>query len=208
MKTILVTGNDTNIGKTFFTRRLVEQLIERGERVQVVKPIETGVMEAHDAPWVVAGLDPLRVSAHTLYTFQAPLAPVAAAEREREVLSFEDIVGKIKKLPDVDYRVIESAGGIAVPIAQTGEDFRDLAMRLEVDELILVIENRLGAMNQAFLLEYYVKELKCEKHFCLNETRPQDESVKKTNIEALHKRSIPLTYRLEYQEKECYVDAC
>lgn len=202
MKTILITGNDTGVGKTFFTRKLVECLVGKGMKVQVVKPVESGVKVPHDAPWAVRGMDSKMATAYTLYTFGAPLAPVPAAESEGVLLCFDEIVEKIKALPEVDYRLVETAGGIAVPVAHTGEDFRDLAKYLEIDRLILVVANRLGAMNQAFLLEYYVKDLECEKHICLNEVNPQTEEVKASNKEALSRLSIPVSYELACESKE------
>ena len=43
MKTILISGNDTNIGKTWICRALVRYLLSHNQSVQVVKVVETGI---------------------------------------------------------------------------------------------------------------------------------------------------------------------
>lgn len=42
MRTLLVTGSDTGVGKTHVVAELARRLSANGDRVQIVKPIETG----------------------------------------------------------------------------------------------------------------------------------------------------------------------
>jgi dethiobiotin synthetase len=46
MSGILVTGTDTGVGKTFVACALAHALRARGRSVAVMKPVETGVVEA------------------------------------------------------------------------------------------------------------------------------------------------------------------
>ena len=42
-KPIFITATNTNVGKTYATLKLIEDLSARGLKVGVMKPIETGV---------------------------------------------------------------------------------------------------------------------------------------------------------------------
>ena len=52
MRGLLITGTDTGIGKTVVTGGLARLLVDRGEKIGVMKPVETGCPEEgwpHDA---------------------------------------------------------------------------------------------------------------------------------------------------------------
>lgn len=181
MQTWFISGSDTGIGKTWITRALVAYCAEQGARtIQVIKPVETGVPpgEPLDARFAAAkppeGVD---VTGHTPLTFRAPLAPLEAAKRERRTLTLDDLTAAVKALPRVDVRLIEGAGGIAVPLAKDGRDWLDFALALKVDELVLVVENRLGAINQARLLNAYCRKRFPKLRLILNQREPQPADV-------------------------------
>lgn len=195
MKTILITGHDTMIGKTWVMRYIAKDLSERKETVQVVKPVETGVAickEMKDVDIVLDGLNSQYVTGHTLYSFEAPLAPLPSAEKEGAHFDLGQVIKEIKALPEADWRMIETAGGIAVPLDSDGRDGRDLAIELEVDYIVLVIQNRLGAINQARLLEAYTPKENCSVGFWLNDTTHREALVTSSNGEALRALETPI----------------
>lgn len=209
MKTILITGNDTEIGKTWVTRSLALQLLLQSHSVQVVKPVETGVSSGCmgvDVRFVVGNNYSERFTHHTLYSFEAPLAPVCAAKNVSCQVTMVDIIRKVKELPSADYRLVESAGGLAVPIDEQDNDFLDLANELSADYIIVVVQNRLGAINQSRLVAHYLKtrtQIPCA--FWLNETYPQNNRIKDSNFSALKRLSYPLWYSQEFSEvKICF----
>ena len=204
MKTILVTGHDTEIGKTWVTRGIVRELASRDESVQVVKAVETGVVACGGRPDVeviIEGLNPELVTGHTLYSFKAPLAPVSAGMRERVRLKFTDIVKGIKSLPKADWRIIETAGGVAVPLSQAGKDSRDLAKSLKVDYVVMVLENRLGTINQGRLMDAYMSEIE-QKGFWFNSTSPTDIDVSESNYWELFSTKTPIWAMQDYGKAE------
>src|SRR5690349_13754522 len=104
MKTILISGNDTNIGKTWVCRALASYLASHNQNVQVVKVVETGIAnnQKGDAENAIEDVDYLgekKCHAFTLYSFREPLAPVTAARKADCKLSLASIVEKIKCLP-------------------------------------------------------------------------------------------------------------
>lgn len=173
MKQWLISGNDTGVGKTWFTRQLAHALAAQGARVQVVKPIETGVTAntLGDAQWATEGC-PENVTAHRGFAFAQPIAPLAAASLEGITLTLSMVIDYIDSLPPCDCRLIEGAGGLAVPLDDAGRDWADLANALSVDRVILVVENRLGAIHQARLLEHYAHAKGLPAAFFFNQRIP------------------------------------
>lgn len=188
MKTILITGHDLDIGKTWVTRFIAKKLIEGREFVQVVKPVETGIdigSSLGDVSRILENLSTEFLSGFTLNSFKAPLAPLAAADLEGERLSIKKIVKNINALPATDWRLIETAGGLAVPLDESGKDGRDLALELKVDFIVLVIHNRLGAINQARLLEAYTPISSTKVGFWLNDLSARDGRLTESNLSGL-----------------------
>ena len=179
MKTFAISGSDTNIGKTEVTRALVCQLARAGRRVQVVKPVETGVTagDPHDAPRGAAGLaEPV-----TLRTFPEPLAPLEAARRAGAVLDFKALAAEVRALPPVDVRLVEGAGGIAVPLTRQGHDWADFASAISADGVVLVVEERLGMINQARLVAHYAAAKGLAYGIVRNAIAPVDPAVRESH---------------------------
>lgn len=151
MATILVTASDTGVGKTRVSGMLARALSERG-RTQVVKPVEAGAPggHPHDAPEAAGGW----AEPHTLVSLPLPLAPLAAGQGR---VALAEVLARLESLPDADHRVIEGAGGVGVPIDASGADWSDFARAVRPDLVVLVVDDRLGAINQARLTHAYIR---------------------------------------------------
>ena len=62
-RSILVTGTDTGVGKTFVLCQMIRDLRSAGLGVFAMKPMETGVADLH-----CAGLDCVGTDAYRLWT--------------------------------------------------------------------------------------------------------------------------------------------
>lgn len=205
MNTILISGNDTGIGKTWLCRALANYLEAQNQRVQIVKVVETGVPENQqgDAATAIEDCKDLNTSqAFTLFSFPAPLAPVTAAKLVGTKLTLENIIDKIKKLPVTDWRILETAGGLAVPLEATGLDTTDLALQLSVNYLLLVVQNRLGTIHQARVLADYAPYEKITSGIWLNDTSPIDKAVTDANYTELANLPIPIWGHQLYQSRK------
>ncbi len=129
---IFITGTDTGVGKTLVTAALALHLKKRGLAVGVMKPIETGVLPARAAQSDAARLRSIIESEETLgaicpYSFELPVAPLAAAQHEERTINL-DTIKKVYRLLSVryDYMVVEGVGGVHVPVTRsanvTGSD--------------------------------------------------------------------------------------
>lgn len=199
---ILVTAHDTEVGKTRATAALARALTAQGKTVEIVKAVQSGVPagELGDADWALSQVaDSALATAKTLFSFKAPLAPVQAAEAEAAELSFSLVLNALKGLPDnSDFQLIEGAGGIAVPLEHSGKDYADLARELKVDYLVIVIQNRMGSMNQTRLTYSYAPQSIPAGIIFNDVTVDEDPAVTATNYETLTKLGIPIWGHIQH----------
>jgi dethiobiotin synthetase len=147
---VVVTGTDTDVGKTVLTTLLTEHLLRRGRPVATIKPICSGGRE--DA----LALEALQTQSLSLeeinpWHFRAYLAPLMAARLEREKVSLAEVVAHVRRIAArFDLVLVEGAGGLLSPL---GEDFdtRDLIRALRAD-VVVVAPDKLGAVSQTRLV--------------------------------------------------------
>ncbi len=202
MKQILVTANDTGVGKTWASAALVRRFHGRGDHVGYVKLVETGLQEGErgDADFVQER-NP-EVSCETLLSFAEPLAPLSAASHGGFVLGVKGLLEEMNGATAVDVRVMEGAGGIAVPVDSTGLDWLSFAQQASVDFIVLVVEDRLGAINQARLAVGYLDGCGIPAGLWLNCVEETCETLRTTNLEALSGLKTPIFAVQGFGEQE------
>jgi dethiobiotin synthetase len=206
MKTLLISGNDTHIGKTWICSALARYLASYNQSVQIIKVVETGIThnQKGDAETAMEGCFDFseKCQAFTLYSFPEPLAPITAAHKSGCELNLENILFKIKILPETNWRLLETAGGLAVPLDKKGLDAVDLALNLPIDYLLLVVQNRLGAIHQARVLTAYAPYSKITTGIWFNDIIPVDNEITHSNYSELANLSIPIWGHQLYQSHE------
>lgn len=151
---LVVTGTDTEVGKTVVTAAVAALGLARGLRVAVVKPVQTGLEpgEAGDLDEVrrLSGVEDL----HEFFRFPEPLAPGTAARRSGNgslrVADMAASVAGLADLPERDLVLVEGAGGLLVELDTIGGTLADLAARLGAPMLV-VARAGLGTLNAAAL---------------------------------------------------------
>ncbi len=144
----LITGIGTRVGKTMLGCALAFAFKVRGMRVGVMKPVETGCVEANGAlvPADGSGLiasasSDLPIDLVSPYRYRAALAPAAAAEAvNASPPSFDAICRAYREIAArSDVTIVEDCGGLAAPIDRNN-DYADLALALGL-ELIFIVAN-------------------------------------------------------------------
>jgi dethiobiotin synthase len=194
MRVIFISGSDTGIGKTHVTAAVARLLAAPGQRVQLIKAVETGRRpdEPGDAERARALSGLSTAEPLTLALFSQPLAPLTAARLDGESLDLADVLARWRKLPPADLRVVEGAGGLAVPIDPDGADWADFARAIEADRVVLAVPDRLGAINQSRLTVAYARAKGLPCGIWLNEHEPAEETVRASNREGLRACGVPL----------------
>lgn len=193
MRTILVTGTDTGVGKTRVVAALARLLTEGDDAtVQLVKPVETGRLPSAggDAEFARSLVPCRTVTAHTLQRFAAPLAPLAAAEAAGQTFDFDTLAAACDALPACDWRIVEGAGGLAVPLAADGRDWMDFADAIQADAVVLVVPDRLGAINQARLAQAYAVQRGVTPILWLNGFEPVADAIAAANRDGLRRLGL------------------
>ena len=139
---VFVTGTDTGVGKT-----VVSACLAKAWSADYWKPVQTGLAEeAGDTATVaiLAGLPSERLHPPA-HEFAPPVSPHLAAEEAGAHIALQDL-----ELPVSDRLiVVEGAGGALVPLNED-QTMLDLMVRLGLP-VVLVVANRLGAINQTLL---------------------------------------------------------
>ncbi|WP_127506842.1 dethiobiotin synthase [Actinoplanes solisilvae] len=153
---VLVTGTDTDVGKTIVTAAVAAAAQASGLRVAVIKPGQTGI--ATGAPTDIETITRLAApdTTRTLAEYPEPMAPLAAATvASLPPLELYEVVDAIRAEADKhDLVLVEGAGGLLVPmgVRPSGESWTvaDLATTLGISTIV-VARAGLGTLNHTAL---------------------------------------------------------
>lgn len=145
-----ISGTNTDIGKTVFSALFCNYLIEEGYSVKYVKPVQTGWPES-DAAYVVHNSKVKEADAITLHTHEKPVAPCLVFD----AFPFQETVDYINDIEDADVVIVESAGGLMVPLDYTHFNY-EIALGCHL-ETVVVVPNRLGCVNDSLLNYHFIK---------------------------------------------------
>ena len=145
---LFVTGTNTDVGKTYVTRLILEGLRQQGVDAVGYKPISCGGLE--DSVILAEASGGLDVDVVNPVQLQNAVAPhVACMLENREINPKELIEGYHKLASEHEVVLIEGAGGWEVPIS-ADYSMSDLAKELGLP-VLLITANQLGAINHSLL---------------------------------------------------------
>ena len=157
MNIIFIAGTDTGVGKTVVAGLLSRYLLEKGYRVVTQKWVQTGCKGfSSDIDIHLRFMRKKRddYQGHLClmmpYVFQFASSPHLAAGSENKRIGVSKIKKCLKALSSqFDFVIVEGVGGLCVPLnAQTM--LIDVVKEMNLP-VLLVVGNRLGAINHALL---------------------------------------------------------
>ncbi len=142
MRRIFVSGIGTGVGKTIAAAALVENM-----KADYWKPVQAGDTEGTDKQIVSSLISNNKSVMHPeTYLLKTPASPHHAAFLEGIDIKSADFV-----VPQTSNNlVIEGAGGLMVPLNNSGYLFIDLIEQMQA-EVVLVSQNYLGSINHTLL---------------------------------------------------------
>jgi dethiobiotin synthetase len=157
MKGIFITGTDTNVGKTYIACQIAEKLKQKNIKVIPKKPVETGctlnageLLPADANLLLNASAAEITLEEVCSFRFAPAISPDLAAKHTGKTISLDQLVNHCTdNINDNDFLIVEGAGGIYSPICNNALN-ADLARELGLP-IVLVAQNRLGAVNQVLL---------------------------------------------------------
>lgn len=147
-QTLLITGTDTEVGKTVLTTSLVAywQKYRRPEDLGLTKLIQAGVGDKE----LYQQLFDLQQDPKTLapLIFDTPAAPPVAARREERSIDLARVWQNLNQLQQhYDFVLVEALGGLGSPVTRE-LTVADLARDWGLD-VVLVVPVKLGAIAQS-----------------------------------------------------------
>ena len=216
MKTVVVTGTDTEVGKTYVSCLLIRKLRETGLKVGAWKPVCSGAIRDDSGELRWEDVDALAdavdrdVASEVIcpQRFEAAVAPNIAAKMEGRTVD----EGLIRRGP-TDWEgestvvIIEGAGGLLSPISASLTT-ADVAQQNN-SSVVIVSANRLGVINHTLLTVEAVRSrgLKIASVVLTDMTAVNDESAQ-TNFDQLRHLLSDLTIlRVANQSSELTGDS-
>ncbi|WP_028655905.1 dethiobiotin synthase [Nocardioides sp. J54] len=198
-RVVVVTGTDTGVGKTIATATLAARAAADGERVLVVKPVQTGIGGPDpDVPDVEVVRRLAGVDAVQLVGLDEPLAPDTAARRQQvRIPTVREHVVRIRELVaegQHDLVVVEGAGGLLVRLDAEGGTLLDVARDLTFAlrrrgadgvvsspvEVVVVAGAGLGTLNHTELTVTALRAVQVEPAGLVIGAWPTDPGVAET----------------------------
>jgi dethiobiotin synthetase len=157
MRGLLVTGTDTDVGKTLVAGAIAAWFAHQGHRVGVFKPMASGCVRrreglvSEDAEFLAHcanAASPLDLIAPQRYL--EPLAPAVAAQRLKEPADWSIINRALQSIGHrSDVTMVEGIGGVEVPMDDR-HTMLDVARWLNLPTVI-VARASLGTINHTLL---------------------------------------------------------
>lgn len=157
MAGLFITGSDTGVGKTHISCQLITELRRRGHTVTPRKPVESGCERIDGLLFPSDAYRLLQASQSNNsldqvcpYRFEPAISPQLAARLVQTPLQLSQLEQACTDhVAPHEFLLVEGAGGILSPLCE-GSLNADLARALGLP-VILVVSNRLGAVNQALM---------------------------------------------------------
>ncbi len=151
-----ITGTGTDVGKTVVTAGLARFFMKSGRSILPIKPVQSGAvvrddgtLDSPDGDVYLAAGAVWDIDRQCPYIFEPPTSPHLAAKMAGVELDPAVIAAKVREREEDGFLLVEGAGGIMVPLS---EDASMLNLMKELGyPVILVIENKLGCINEALL---------------------------------------------------------
>jgi dethiobiotin synthase len=151
--TLLITGTDTGVGKTWVGRALGHALAAAGRQVIAIKPVETGCSDAtaleEDGALLAAATGQAEPLA-ALHRFAGPLIPALEPGSDEDPLDLDALILRIEALAaGADAVLVEGCGGVLAPITWEWT-IVDVARSLSASALVVGVD-RQRTINHALL---------------------------------------------------------
>jgi len=194
-----ITGTDTDVGKTYVTRLILETLRNEGIDAVGYKPVACG--NRADATVLAAASGNLPRDEVNPVFLKPALAPLVAGMLENRGVSLAELVRGYQHLAARHASVmVEGVGGWEVPLAP-GLRVSDLAVALALP-VIVVAANRLGCLNHTLLTVNAIRArgLTCAG-IILNQLEDEMDTAMITNKGVIEELSgVPLLAHLIYRQ--------
>ena len=215
MKSLFVTGNDTDVGKTCVVASIVKNLRDMDIDVGVMKPFASGYSEnsnslSQDVEILMKysdSHDPTDLV--NPYFFEIPTSPYDASKILGQKISLQKITDAYDKLLlSHDLVIVEGIGGLMTPITRN-YFVSNLISELDINTII-VIGSKLGTVNHTMLTYEHCKQMHLKlKGFVINQTEPNGYELSNLKQQIMELTNQTVYCTIPYQKNfdlDLYID--
>ena len=176
MKSLFVTGTDTDVGKTCVTASIVNYLSKMDVDVGVMKPFASGYKANTDSVSEDVEIlmkyssvnDPVNLI--NPYYFEIPTSPYDACKQLNLEIDMSKVINSYNKLSSIhDVVIVEGIGGIMTPLTKN-YFLSDLISDLHLNSII-VAGSKIGSVNHIMLTYEHAKRKNLKLNgFVINQT--------------------------------------
>ena len=176
MKSLFVTGTDTDVGKTCVTASIVNYLSKMDVDVGVMKPFASGYKANTDSVSEDVEIlmkyssvnDPVNLI--NPYYFEIPTSPYDACKQLNLEIDMSKVINSYNKLSSIhDVVIVEGIGGIMTPLTKN-YFLSDLISDLHLNSII-VTGSKIGSVNHIMLTYEHAKRKNLKLNgFVINQT--------------------------------------
>lgn len=146
MSKYIITGIGTEVGKT-----VVSAIVSEALRATYWKPVQAGDLDFSDSMKIDAWTENVNVLTER-YLLKTPMSPHAAADIDGVTIESHDF-----QLPEAEPLIVEGAGGLMVPLNQSGLTYLDVFQKWNLP-VILVSRHYLGSINHTLMSVELLKQ--------------------------------------------------
>ncbi|WP_304544286.1 dethiobiotin synthase [Sulfurimonas microaerophilic] len=205
-KRIFITATNTDIGKTYTTKLLMQEFASQGYKVGVIKPIETGVKDGvyPDGDALLELLKQVNPLAWSLdvddivpISYELPAAPVIASNfTSIDYKKIEEAIHQQEAMCDI--LLIEGAGGLFVPVDEKIMMI-DLIKIFDA-QAILVTHCSLGCISDTLVNKKALDDMGIKNEVVFNCRDEESKSFKKISLPYFQKRDFDLFTTVEIEK--------
>ncbi|QWD60278.1 dethiobiotin synthase [Polynucleobacter sp. MWH-UH35A] len=191
----LVTGTDTEVGKTLVSGALILKLREQGIKAVGFKPVVAGAYRNTKGESLNEDLETLRIASNLSpdelnlcpYVLDQPAAPHLVAKQQGLKLEMEVMIKAFHHVQKhADCVVAEGAGGLLIPINEN-EDLSGFASAIDLP-VILTVGMKLGCINHTLLTQEAIKARKLKIAGWVANTLSEEMPLLQENLNTLQAR--------------------
>lgn len=182
---IFITGTDTDIGKTFTSVGLCLALENKGLKIGYFKPFQSGAFKK-DGMLLAPDVEELKKYSNNIktkysYLFEGEVSPHLASVLSDIEVDMDKVKNDLKNFSsDLDYTIIEGAGGLLCP-AVKGKLFCDIIKELN-QEIIIVTTPSLGRINHTLMTIECAKQKELKIKGLIINQMPQNPTLSEQNF--------------------------
>ena len=188
MKGVFVTGTNTDVGKTWVGKQIIQIFVRNGIDVLPRKPVESGWSEdvSKTDAWSLANA---AEKIHLLDQicpnhFTEAVSPARAAHLEGITLSLDCVYKQcITDVEEDQFLYVEGAGGFYSPLCYQGLN-ADLAVLLGLP-ILLVVDSYLGCINHTLLTIEAIKKRNLKLMAVVLNSTSENDSIDMDNFDDL-----------------------